>query len=287
MAQLLKGKPVVEAISENVCERVAALAERGITPGLTIVRVGTEPDALSYERMAKKRAEALGINLRVVGLAQDVTQTRLIEVIEGINADPAVHGCLLFRPLPRHINDRAVCDALAPEKDIDGISSASLAGVFTVTDRGYPPSTAAACLALLDFYHIPVEGKRVVVLGRSLVIGRPVATMLLARDATVTIVHSRSRKSEELTRDAQVVVCATGRAQAYGPEFFTEGQVVLDVGINFTPDGTMCGDVDFDAVEPVLGEEGAITPVPGGIGGVTAAITMLHVVLAAEKSIRE
>ena len=180
------------------------------------------------------------------------------------------------------MDERAVCDRLAPEKDIDGIGSASLAGVFADTGEGFPPATARACLETLDFYDIPVEGKRVVVLGRSLVIGRPVAMMLLARHATVTLAHSRTEDAAAHTREADIVVCATGRARAFGPEYFVPGQTVLDVGINFDEAGNLCGDVDFDAVESVLGPEGAITPVPRGLGGVTTTVTMAHVVQAAE-----
>ena len=180
------------------------------------------------------------------------------------------------------MNERAVCDRLSPVKDIDGIGSASLAGVFADTGEGFPPATAQACLETLDFYGIPVAGKRVVVLGRSLVIGRPVAMMLLARHATVTLAHSRTADVAAHTREADIVVCATGRARAYGPEYFSPGQTVLDVGINFDAAGNLCGDVDFGAVEPVLGPEGAITPVPRGLGGVTTSVTMAHVVQAAE-----
>ena len=154
--------------------------------------------------------------------------------------------------------------------------------MFADTGEGFPPATARACLETLDFYGIPVEGKRVVVLGRSLVIGRPVAMMLLARHATVTLAHSRTEDAAAHTREADIVVCATGRARAFGPEYFVPGQTVLDVGINFDEAGNLCGDVDFDAVEPVLGPEGAITPVPRGLGGVTTTVTMAHVVQAAE-----
>ena len=157
--------------------------------------------------------------------------------------------------------------------------------MFADTGEGFPPATAQACLETLDFYDIPVAGKRVVVLGRSLVIGRPVAMMLLARHATVTLAHSRTADVAAHTREADIVVCATGRARAYGPEYFSPGQTVLDVGINFDEAGELCGDVDFNAVASVLGEDGAITPVPRGLGGVTTSVTMAHVVRAAEASL--
>lgn len=282
MARLLTGKEVVAALREDLLARIERLSGAGIVPTLAIVRVGERPDDMSYERTAVKRAEGLGIAVRSFVLPADAAQADLEAVIDEVNADDAIHGCLLFRPLPRTMDERAVCDRLAPEKDIDGISSASLAGVFADTGEGFPPATAQACLEMLDFYGIPVAGKRVVVLGRSLVIGRPVAMMLLARHATVTLAHSRTEDAAAHTREADIVVCATGRARAFGPEYFAPGQTVLDVGINFDEAGNLCGDVDFDAVEPVLGEAGAITPVPRGLGGVTTSVTMAHVVQAAE-----
>lgn len=283
MTQMLTGKEVVAAMRDDLTARVETLKEHGITPTLAIVRVGERPDDLSYERTAVKRAEGLGIAVRTFALPADASQAALEAVIDEVNADDALHGCLLFRPLPAGIDERAVCDRLAPDKDIDGISSASLAGVFADTGEGFPPATAQACLEMLDFYGIPLEGKSVVVLGRSLVIGRPVACMMLARHATVTLAHSRTADAAAHTREADIVVCATGRARAYGPEYFSPGQVVLDVGINFA-DGELCGDVDFAAVEPVLGDGGAITPVPGGLGSVTTSVTMAHVVAAAERA---
>lgn len=282
MAKLLTGKEVSSAIWENLMPRIDRLRAAGVAPTLAIVRVGERPDDLSYERTATKRADTLGIAVRRFELPADATQAQLEEVVDLVNTDETIHGCLLFRPLPVAMDERAVCDRLAPEKDIDGIGSASLAGVFADTGEGFPPATARACLETLDFYGIPVEGKRVVVLGRSLVIGRPVAMMLLARHATVTLAHSRTEDAAAHTREADIVVCATGRARAFGPEYFVPGQTVLDVGINFDEAGNLCGDVDFDAVEPVLGPEGAITPVPRGLGGVTTSVTMAHVVQAAE-----
>lgn len=282
MAQLLTGKEVVAGLRKDLLARIERLSDAGIVPTLAIVRVGERPDDMSYERTAVKRAEGLGIAVRSFVLPADAAQADLEAVIDEVNADDALHGCLLFRPLPPSMDERAVCDRLAPEKDIDGISSASLAGVFADTGEGFPPATAQACLEMLDFYGIPLEGKRAVVLGRSLVIGRPVACMLLARHATVTLAHSRTVDAAAHTREADIVVCATGRARAYGAEYFAPGQTVLDVGINFDEAGDLCGDVDFDAVEPVLGEAGAITPVPRGLGSVTTSVTMAHVVQAAE-----
>ena len=209
--------------------------------------------------------------------SQEALEAALIE----LNCDPDVHGCLLFRPLPSFMDEARVCELLVPDKDVDGITLASLASVFTDGRTGFPPSTAAACLEMLDHYGIPVAGKHVVVVGRSLVIGKPVSMMLLRRNASVTICHSKTEDLARLCASADIVVCATGRARAFGAEFFSPGQTVLDVGINFDTQGKLCGDVDFEAVEPVVG---AITPVPGGIGSVTTSVTMAHTVEAAERA---
>ena len=279
MAELLKGKPVVDAMAQDICARVEALAASGVTPTLAIVRVGERPDDLSYERTAMKRAAGLGISVKQYVLDAEASQADLEAALCDVNADDQVHGCLMFRPLPRSIDEKAMCATLAAAKDVDGISTASLASVFTDGSDGFPPATAEACVKMLDHYQVPIEGKHVVVIGRSLVIGKPVAMMLLRRNATVTMCHSRTENLAEVCRAADIVICATGRARAYGREFFRAGQTVLDVGINFDTEGNLCGDVDFEEVEPVVA---AITPVPGGIGTVTTSTTMEHVVAAAE-----
>ncbi|WP_165170763.1 bifunctional 5,10-methylenetetrahydrofolate dehydrogenase/5,10-methenyltetrahydrofolate cyclohydrolase [Adlercreutzia sp. ZJ242] len=283
MVRLLAGREVVDSLEDDLAPRVASLAARGITPTLAVVRMGERPDDLSYERTAAKRAAGLGIGVRSLALAADAPFDELARAIEAVNADASVHGCLMFRPLPSHIDEARACDLLLPAKDVDGITSSSLAGVFAGTPQGFPPATAQACLEVLDHYGVPVEGKHVVVVGRSLVIGRPVAMMLLGRNASVTLCHSKTEDLESLTRLADVVVCATGRPRAFGAAYFRPGQTVLDVGINFDAQGALCGDVDFDAAGPVLGDAGSITPVPGGLGSVTTSVTMAHVVQAAEK----
>ncbi len=279
MAELLKGKPVVDAMAQDIRARVEALVASGVTPTLAIVRVGERPDDLSYERTAMKRAAGLGISVKQYVLDAEASQADLEAALRDVNADGQMHGCLMFRPLPRSIDEKAMCDTLAAAKDVDGISTASLASVFTDGSDGFPPATAEACVKMLDHYQVPIEGKHVVVIGRSLVIGKPVAMMLLRRNATVTLCHSRTENLAEVCRAADIVICATGRARAYGREFFRAGQTVLDVGINFDAEGNLCGDVDFEEVEPVVA---AITPVPGGIGTVTTSTTMEHVVAAAE-----
>ncbi len=254
------------------------LTAQGIQPTLAIVRVGERPDDLSYERGACKRAEALGIAVRKFLLPEDASQDDVLAAIAQVNDDASIHGCLMFRPLPKGIDEAAVCNALDPAKDVDGITAGSLAGVFMDTGVGFPPCTAQACVEILDHYGFDVEGKSVAVVGRSLVIGKPVAMMLLARNATVTLCHSRSRELPTICREADIVVYATGRPRAYSLEHFSGGQTVLDVGINVDEEGNLCGDVDFAAAEPVVG---AITPVPRGVGSVTTAVLMRHVVEAA------
>lgn len=279
---LLKGKPVVDHMAQDMRARIAALAERGVTPTLALVRMGARPDDLSYERTAVKRAEGLGIATKPYVLDEFAPEAALRATLQSINYDKTVHGCLMFRPLPSFIDEKAMCDVLAAGKDVDGISLASLAGVFTDSNTGFPPCTAAACVKMLDFYEVPLEGRHVVIVGRSLVVGKPVSMMLLRRNASVTICHSRTENLEAICRSGDIVICATGRARAFGREFFRAGQTVLDVGINFDTQGKLCGDVDFDEVGPIVG---GITPVPGGIGTVTTSLTMEHTVAAAEAAL--
>ena len=278
MAVLLTGKAVSNAVKERVAEGVKTLAQSGITPTLAILRVGERPDDLSYERSAIKVAATLGIEVRSIVLPADATQEQIEAAIDGINDDASIHGCLMFRPLPKGIDETALCNRLDARKDMDGIGLSSLAGIFAGTGQGYAPCTAQACIEICDYYNVPVQGKRVVVIGRSLVIGKPVSMLFLQRNATVTICHSRSENLAEITREADVVVCATGRAKAYDARYFSAGQTVIDVGINVDDQGNLCGDVDFDSVEPIVA---TITPVPRGVGSVTTALLMEHVVKAA------
>ena len=283
MAELLKGKPVVDRMAEDMRGRIASLEEQGVKPTLALVRLGQRPDDLSYERTAVKRAAGLGIHTKPYVLDEFAPEAALKATLQSINYDKTVHGCLMFRPLPSFMDEKAMCNTLAAEKDVDGISLASLAAVFTDAD-GFPPCTAAACVKILEHYQVPIVGKHVVVIGRSLVVGKPVSMMLLRRNASVTICHSRTENLQEISRSADIVICATGRARAYGREYFRPGQTVLDVGINFDVHGKLCGDVDFDEVELIVD---AITPVPGGVGTVTTSMTMQHTVAAAEAQLKE
>ena len=280
MAELFKGAPVSAALSERIRADVQALGARGVMPRLAIVRAGASPDDLAYERGASKREAALGVETETVALPLDVTQARLLDELARLNAAPEVHGILLLRPLPAHIDETAACNAILPDKDVDGVTNASLAAVFTGAPHGFAPCTAAACIALLDHYGVELAGKRAVVVGRSLVVGRPLAMLLLHRNATVTLCHTRTRDLAAVCREADILVAAAGREGVVGAAHVSAGQVVLDVGIHVREDGTLCGDVAFDEVEPVVA---AVTPVPGGVGSVTTAVLLRHVVQAARR----
>ena len=226
------------------------------------------------------RCGKVGVEAKQFLLPADASQDDLLKVIAEVNAEDTIHGCLLFRPLPKQFNDRTVRAALAPEKDIDGITDDSLAGVFTNTDLGYAPCTAQACLEILKYYNIPLSGRRAVVVGRSLVVGKPAAMMLDRENATVTICNSRTQNLPAICKEADVVVVAMGKMGAVGADCLREGQTVVDVGIHVNEKGKLCGDVKFSEAEPVVD---AITPVPGGVGTVTTSVLVGHVVQAAAK----
>lgn len=282
MATILKGAPVVAAMNERNAALCEQLEAKGITPTLAVVRVGEREDDLSYERGVIARCGKVGVEVKQFLLPADASQDDLLKVIAEVNAEDTIHGCLLFRPLPKQFNDRTVRAALAPEKDIDGITDGSLAGVFTNTALGYPPCTAQACLEILKYYDIPLSGKRAVVVGRSLVVGKPAAMMLDRENATVTICNSRTQNLPALCKEADVVVVAMGKRGFIGADCLREGQTVVDVGIHVGDDGKLCGDVRFAEAEPVVE---AITPVPGGVGTVTTSVLVGHVVEAAEKTL--
>lgn len=289
MAILMKGAPVAKALTAELALRVRALAERGITPKLAILRVGEREDDLTYERGALKRCEKCGIQVQRFLLPADCTQGDLMGAIGQINADASIHACLMFRPLPPSLDEAAACAALDPAKDVDCITEGSLFGVFANRPLGFPPCTAEAVMQILAYYGpqgegvVPaLKGADVVVIGRSLVIGRPVSMMLQAANATVTMCHTRTQDLPTKCRKADVVVVAAGHPGTFGPSCAAPGQVVVDVGINWDASaGRLVGDVDFPAVEPLVG---AITPVPGGVGSVTTACLAKHVVEAAERA---
>lgn len=281
MAKLLLGKEVNAAINSRVSEKVAALRERGIIPALGIIRVGEREDDLSYERGACKKCETLGVAVEKFVLPSEASQEELLKVIDEVNNNDKIHGVLIFRPLPKHIDENTVINALKPEKDVDGITQGSMYGVFTGQPVGYPPCTPQACMEILDYYGIECSGKKAVVIGRSLVVGKPAAMMLLKKNATVTVCHTRTNDMPSVAKEADILIVAAGKAGVVDKKYVSEGQTVIDVGINVDAEGRLCGDVVFDEAEPVVG---AITPVPGGVGAVTTSVLIEHVVLAAEKA---
>ncbi len=284
MAELLRGAPVAKSMTEEVAGRAARLAAAGVTPRLAIVRVGDNPSDGAYVRGALKRAERAGVATELVSLPDTVSQDELMGEIARINADRSIHGCLLLRPLPAHMDEPAVCATLAPEKDVDGITPGSLFGVFAGEQTGFAPCTAEAVVALLERSGVEIAGSRVTVVGRSLVIGRPVAMLLMGKNATVTICHTKTRALASECARADILVVAAGHAATVGASAVRDGQVVVDVGINVDDSGTLVGDVAFDEVEPLVR---AITPVPGGVGAVTTAVLMKHVVEAAGRAVQK
>jgi len=282
MAQLLKGADVVGAMNERMAVEAGALKAKGITPTLAIIRVGDRPDDISYERGATKRCGAVGVEVRSITLSADVAQAELMQCLTALNDDESVHGILIFRPLPKHLDEVAICAALKPEKDVDGITEGSLAGVFTGSGKGFAPCTAQACIEILDHYGIDCKGKRAVVIGRSLVVGKPAAIMLMGKHATVTVCHTRTIDIPLISRGAEILIVAAGRMESLTGEYFSPGQVVIDVGINWNEEkGKLCGDVLFEEAEPIVA---AITPVPGGVGTVTTSVLVSHVIEAAGKT---
>jgi len=281
MAELLKGADVVNALNEKMINEIEVLKGRGVSPTLAILRVGERPDDISYEKGATKRCETVGVAVKSIVLAADVDQQTLMQNVKDLNNDESVHGVLIFRPLPKHLDEDAVCAALNPEKDVDGITEGSLAGVFTGSGKGFAPCTAQACMEILDYYNIDCKGKRAVVIGRSLVVGKPAAIMLMGKHATVTVCHTRTVDMPAIARNAEILIVAAGKMESLTEEYFSPGQIVIDVGINWNDEkGKLCGDVKFDDAEPIVA---AITPVPGGVGTVTTSVLVSHVVEAAKK----
>ncbi len=282
MAKVLRGKAVADKINEESIAKVEKLREQGMQPTLAILRVGARADDISYERGATKRCGAVGVAVKNVVLPEDISQEALMVELDQLNKDRNVHGILVFRPLPKHLDEEAVRLAMDPAKDVDGITDGSLAGVFTNTPMGFCPCTAQAALEILDYYGVSCSGKRAAVIGRSLVVGRPAAMLLMHKNATVTICHTRTEDMPSVTKEADIVIVCAGKMEAIDATYFRPGQTVIDVGIGFNEaKGKLCGDVDYDAVEPIVS---AITPVPGGVGSVTTAVLVKHVVEAAGRA---
>ena len=290
MAKQLLGKEVNEALVAALQARTAALAEKGVKATLGIIRLGENPSDLSYEKGATKRAEEVGVAVKNYILPETASKEDVLKVIDEVNADASVHGVLMFRPLPKHLkaDQDEICNRLDPKKDVDSMTHMSNAGVFEGQDLGYAPCTPAACMEILDHYGIDCKGKKAVVIGRSLVVGKPAAMMLMAKNATVTICHTKTVNTAEICKNADIIVSAAGVLNSLTADFVRPGQIVIDVSINWDENkpnargtlGAIAGDAKFDEVEPIVD---AITPGPGGVGSVTTSVLMKHVIEAAEK----
>lgn len=280
MGSLLKGIDVVNSMKEKMIRETEELKAKGVNPCLAIVRVGERPDDISYERGAIKRCEGVGITCKVNQLSETISQQELTEAILKLNNDSSVHGILLFRPLPKHLDENSIVNMVNPQKDVDCLNPVNLARVFAGDPEGFAPCTPEAVIEVLDYYNIPIEGSRIAVIGRSLVVGKPLSMLLLKRNATVTICHTRTKELEATCRNAEIVIAAAGKAKMVNSSFVSENAVVIDVGINIDEAGNLCGDVSFQEVSE---KAGSITPVPGGVGTVTTSVLANHVIRAARK----
>jgi methylenetetrahydrofolate dehydrogenase (NADP+)/methenyltetrahydrofolate cyclohydrolase len=278
MSVMMKGSEVVAAMKEELLRAVEKLVQKGVVPQLDIVRVGVRPDDLAYERGAMKRMEGAGIHCKVIELPESISQADFEKEFSAVNGDPDIHGILLFRPLPKQLDEESVRNIINPKKDIDCLSPVNMAKVFSGDESGFAPCTPEAVMEVLAHYGIDVKGKRVTVVGRSMVVGKPLSMLLLKKNATVTICHTRTTDLGATCRNAEILIAAAGKTAMITADFVSDGTVVVDVGINVNSEGKLCGDVDFAAVEPKCSY---ITPVPGGVGTVTSSVLAKHVVRAA------
>ena len=268
-ARILKGKPVADSMQAALSEKAHELRKKGIIPKLCIIRVGERSDDIAYETGAVKKMTATGIEADRVILNASCTQEELEEVMKEKNSDEEVHGILMLRPLPAHLDEKKITQMISPEKDVDCMNPATLAGIFEPSEGLKTPCTPQAVIEMLRYYDIEMTGKKVAVLGRSSVIGKPVALLLLNENATVTICHSKTADLRETVREADIVISAMGRAKMIDRSYIREGATLIDVGINTDENGKLCGDADFESAEKVAG---AISSVPGGVGSVTTTI---------------
>lgn len=274
--EILKGLPVAERINSQLVEQLKSV--EGAVPHLAIVRVGERPDDLSYERGATKKMDKVGFRCTSYVFPVDIENDEFQKEFDKINNNTDIDGILLLRPLPKHLDEKAIENRIDPRKDLDGISPVNLAKVYAGDDTGYAPCTAEAVIEMLDFAGVNLTGKRVTVVGRSLVIGKPVAMLLMKKNATVTVCHTRTVDMAGTCRGAEVLVAAAGAAKMIKPEYVAKDAVVIDVGINVDENGNLCGDVDFEKITDIAS---IATPVPGGVGSVTTSVLAKHLMKAA------
>ena len=274
--EILKGLPVANAINEKLMEQVKSI--EGPLPHLAIIRVGERPDDCSYERGAVKKMDKVGVRCTTYTFDADIDNETFQAEFDKINENPDIDGILMLRPLPKQLDEKQIENKIDPRKDLDGISPLNLAKVYAGDESGYAPCTAEAVIEMLDYAGIDIKGKRVAVVGRSLVIGKPVSMLLMKRNATVTVCHTKTVDMAGTCKNAEILVAAAGSARMIKKEYVADGAVVIDVGINVDDEGNLCGDVDFDAISDIAA---AATPVPGGVGSVTTSVLAKHLVKAA------
>lgn len=272
----LRGKKVSDGIKEYVSKELETLS---FVPKLAIVRVGENPDDMSYERGATKKLKSFGLDVASYVFPQDISDEDFKKAFKDINEDDEVTGILLLRPLPRTINEKDIENMIDPKKDLDGISPINIAKVFAGDTSGFSPCTAEAVIEVLKAYDIELTGKRVTVVGRSMVVGKPVSMLLLKENATVTMTHTRTANLKKTCSDAEIVIAAAGRAKMLNSDYCGQDAVMIDVGINVDENGKLCGDVDYATLD---GKASAATPVPGGVGTVTTAVLAKHLIQAAK-----
>lgn len=280
MANVLDGRCVAREIKKKIKEDSSVLRGRGIIPTLGIVRVGKRPDDLAYEKGIIKSCKAVDIESRVFETEEDISMEEFVKLLKNINEDNSIHGILIFRPLPKHIDEDIIKQIISPDKDIDCMNPINLEKVFEGDLNGFVPCTPKAVIEILKYYNIPLLGANVSIINRSMVVGRPLSMMLLGEGSTVTICHSKTKNLHEITSKADVVVAAVGRAKMFDLKYFSTKNVVIDVGINDAGNGKICGDVNYEEVSENVK---AITPVPGGVGSVTTSILLSHVIKACYK----
>lgn len=272
----LRGKKVSDGIKEYVSKELETLS---FVPKLAIVRVGENPDDMSYERGATKKLKSFGLDVASYVFPQDISDEAFKKAFKDINEDDEVTGILLLRPLPRTINEKDIENMIDPKKDLDGISPINIAKVFAGDTTGFSPCTAEAVIEVLKAYDIELTGKRVTVVGRSMVVGKPVSMLLLKENATVTMTHTRTVDLKKTCSDAEIVIAAAGRAKMLNSDYCGQDAVMIDVGINVDENGKLCGDVDYATLD---GKASAATPVPGGVGTITTAVLAKHLIQAAK-----
>lgn len=277
---VIKGSLVAEAMGVEISERVEKLRAIGIEPCLVIIRVGEDESQLLYEKGAVKKMDKHGIKCRVCVFDENITQEDFELEFRKINDDRTVHGILILQPLPKTLSIEPLKDIINPLKDVDVISPVNMYKILANDKTGYAPCTAEGVIEILDWMGMDCKGKKCKIIGRSMIVGKPLGLLLLSRDATVTFCHSKTKHLAKETRDADILIAAAGCARLVGAENVSENMTVIDVGINVDKDGKICGDVDFEAVEPIVSN---ITPVPGGVGSVTTSVLAKHVVKAAQQ----